>query len=122
MRSKYKELIWRSATCVSLACAGLFGSAVTVFSEAVTPPTEKWQPKDGIYASPGKDFEADCGEAHYIEIELAEKSVSGNEWSCKITKRADTAADAIRLDMTCYDYNLTQTLYPKDPNAGERQI
>src|SRR5262249_19396510 len=27
-----------------------------------------------------------------------------------------------RVDMTCYDYNLTQTLYPKDPNAGERRI
>ena len=24
--------------------------------------------------------------------------------------------------MTCYDYNLTQTLYPKDPKAEERKV
>ena len=111
MRLKYKELIYRPVACASLVGAGLLCSAITVFSqEAATPPTEKWRPKDGVYASPGKDFESDCNEAHFIVIELAEKSVSGNEWSCKINKRTTTAVNAIRLDMTCYDYNLAESL------------
>ncbi len=123
MRLKYKELIYRPVACASLVGAGLLCSAITVFSqEAATPPTEKWRPKDGVYASPGKDFESDCNEAHFIVIELAEKSVSGNEWSCKINKRTTTAVNAIRLDMTCYDYNLAESLYPKDPKAGDREI
>jgi hypothetical protein len=123
MSPNSKVLVGRRAACVGLAFTCLLSSAVTAFAQDTTmPATERWQPKDGIYASPGKDFEADCDEIHYIEIELAEKSVSGNEWSCKVTSRTDTAADAIRLDMTCYDYNLTQSLYPKDPNAGERKL
>jgi hypothetical protein len=122
MSSNSKALLNRRPTCVSLVFISLLTSVVTAFAQGAATPTEKWQPKDGVYASPGKDFEADCNEAHYIEIELAEKSVSGNEWSCEITKRTYTAADAIRLDMTCYDYNLTQILYPKDPNAGERKV
>lgn len=108
---------------MGLVFTSLLISVVSTFAQGIVPPPiEKWRPKDGIYASPGKDFEADCNEAHYIEIELAEKSVSGNEWSCTITKRTNTAVDEIQVDMTCYDYNLTQTLYPKDPNAGERRV
>lgn len=118
-----KLSVYRRAARAGLAFICLLISAtVAVAQGTAVPATERWLPKDGIYASPGKDFEANCEEAHYIEIELSRNSVSGNEWSCEITKRTNTAADAIRLDMTCYDYNLTQTLYPKDPNAGERKI
>ena len=109
MSPNSKVLVCRRAFA-GLAFTCLLISAVTALAQGTAvPATERWQPKDGIYASPGKDFEADCNEAHYIEIELAEKSVSGNEWSCEITKRTTTAADAIRLDMTCYDYNLIRT-------------
>lgn len=109
-----------AGVCMVLNC--LLTSAMTAFAQGAATPTEKWQPKDGIYASPGKDFEADCNEAHFIVIELGNNSVIGNEWSCKIDKRTNTAVDAINLDMTCHDYNLTQSLYPKDPNAMERKI
>lgn len=123
MSPNSKVLVCRRTACVGLALTCLLSSAVTTFAQGTAMPApERWQPKDGIYASPGKDFEGDCDEIHYIEIELADKSVSGNEWSCKITRRTDTAADSVRLDMTCYDYNLTQTLYPKDPNARERKV
>jgi hypothetical protein len=70
------------------------------------PPTEKWRPKDGVYASPGKDFEQDCDEAGYIVIDLAEKSVGGNEWNCKVTKFTGTSPEAIKLNLTCNDLNL----------------
>jgi hypothetical protein len=84
--------------------------------------TKKWRPKDGVYASPGKDFIASCGESAYLGIELTKKWVEGNEWGCDITKIADTAPGAIRVDMTCNDYNLAEYINAKDPNPYERKF
>lgn len=90
--------------------------------DSTKPAAEKWRPKDGLYASPDKDFESQCGEYGDVIVELAEKSISGNEWSCKITKLTDTAPDAIKLDMTCYDYNLAESLNSRDPNYEDRKF
>jgi hypothetical protein len=82
---------------------------------------EKWRPKDGVYAGPGKDFVADCGEGQgYIEIEVSKRHVGGNEWGCKVTKVTDTAPGAIRLDMTCNNYNLAESIKaPEDKEFKE---
>ena len=63
-----------------------------------------------------------CGEYGDIIIGLAEKSVSGHEWDCKVTKRTDTSPDAITLNMTCSDYNLAATLFPRDPKSEEKKF
>jgi hypothetical protein len=55
------------------------------------------------------------GEYSAVIAELAENHISGNEWGCKVTKLTDTAPGAIRLDMTCDDYNLAETLGDRDP-------
>src|SRR3954451_2822758 len=60
-----------------------------------TPPEGSWRPKDGIYAAPGKDFAASCDAANNIAIELGGKSVSGNEWSCRVTKIFDLDSNSI---------------------------
>ena len=84
------------------------------------PNTEKWRPKEGTYAAPGADFNARCGEYGDVIVELAEKRISGNEWGCDVSKLTDTAPGAIKLNMTCFDYNLAE--YIKDPNPDERKF
>jgi hypothetical protein len=83
---------------------------------------EKWRPKDGLYASPDKDFEMQCGEFGELVISLSEKSVGGNEWSCKINRLTDTAPSSVKLDITCDDYNLALSIDERDPNAYERKF
>jgi hypothetical protein len=47
-------------------------------------------------------------------VELAERTISGYEWNCKVTRLTDTGPGTIRLDMTCDDYNLAAFL--KEPD------
>ena len=81
---------------------------------------EKWRPKDGRYASPGKDFLSECMESGYFYIDLAKRSIGGNEWSCEVKRLTDTARDSIKLDMNCYDLNLAESLNRPDKNPGDR--
>ena len=98
----------------------LSGVVSTFAQDGGQPAAEKRRPKDGKYASPGKDFESQCTDLGDLDIQYADKSVSGNEWSCKINKVTDTAPGAIRLDLTCDDYNLALALNPRDAKAEER--
>jgi hypothetical protein len=102
-------LVWLSCATTSILA-----------QDSAKTTTEKWRPKDGVYASPGKDFVASCGESAYLGIELTKKRVGGNEWGCDITEITDTAPGAVRLDMSCNYYNLG--LYIKDPNPYERKF
>jgi hypothetical protein len=68
--------------------------------------TEKWRPTDGIYALSGKDFTERCENLGDFSVELREKAITGDEWSCKVIKLTDTGSGAIRLDMSCSDVNL----------------
>ena len=90
--------------------------------DSTKPAMEKWRPKDGTYAEAGKNFESRCGEFGDVTVELAEQSISGSEWGCKITKLTDTAPGAIRLNMTCNDYNLAQNINEHDPNPYDREF
>ena len=83
------------------------------------PSTERWRPKDGVYASPGKDFEQDCDEAGYIVVDLAKKSVGGNEWNCNVTKSTDAGRGAIKLNLTCDD--LKSCIVAEDARRGPIQ-
>ncbi|MBR0774441.1 hypothetical protein JQ543_02590 [Bradyrhizobium diazoefficiens] len=87
---------------------------------AVAPALEKWRPKDGIYAAPGKDFAASCDEANNIAIELKDKFVSGNEWGCRVTNVLDLDPSSIKVEMTCSDYNLANSINrPEDTQFKE---
>jgi hypothetical protein len=89
----------------------------TLAQDAALPVTAKWRPKDGTYASPGKWFAGVCGEFGDLNVELHEKGISGHEWGCKVRKLTDTGPGAIRIDMTCNDYNLAEDL--KKPEETE---
>jgi hypothetical protein len=59
--------------------------------DTTAPATPKWRPKAGIYAIPGKGFEDACGEFQDVIIELAQRAISGHEWSCEVNRLTDTA-------------------------------
>jgi len=92
-----------------LACA-FIAVAPTLAQDAAPPATAKWRPREGIYASPGKGFAEACGEYGNLTVELHDKSISGNEWGCKVRTLADTGPDAIKIEMTCDDYNLAEDI------------
>ena len=117
----FKQKRWLFLQCATLALACLTGASVSALAQDQTKPSaEKWRPKAGTYALPGKDFIDRCGEFGDVIVSLAEKDISGNEWSCEVTKLTDTAPGAIKLDMTCNDYNLAEDIH--DPNPEERKF
>lgn len=87
-----------------------------------TPAFDKWRPKAGVYAEPGKNFQSNCDESGGLTIDLAEKSVSGYEWGCDIKKITDLGSGSLKVDMVCDDYNLAQNVNPRDPNWDSRKF
>lgn len=84
---------------------------------------KKWRPKDGRYTSPGKDFGERCMESDYFYIDLAKRSIGGNEWSCEVKRLVNTAHDTIRLNLKCYDLNLAVGLkMPEDRTFKEIMV
>ena len=117
----FKQKRWLFLRCATLALAcSTAASASALAQDQTKPSAEKWRPKAGTYAAPGKDFIGRCGEFGDVIVSLAEKEISGNEWSCEVTRLTDTAPGAIRLDMTCNDYNLAEDLH--DPKPEERKF
>jgi hypothetical protein len=104
----------------AFALAWLVSISTTILAQDSAKPAEKWRPKDGLYDAPGANLNDRCMDHTEFVVELADKSISGNEWGCKITNLTDQAPGAIRLDMTCSDYNLAEFI--KDPNPEERKF
>jgi hypothetical protein len=104
---------------VALACV-MNASSPVLTQENAKLAAEKWRPKDGIYSDPGVDLYDRCIDHTDFYVDLRKKSVGGNEWSCEVSRLSDTAPGAIRLDMTCYDYNLGISI--NDPNPYDRQF
>jgi hypothetical protein len=116
---------FRSETRPHSCASGIHSrsAGTSTFAQGISKPaTEKWRPKEGTYAEPGANFSLRCGEGGDVIVELKDNSISGNEWSCKVTRLTDTAPGAIRLGMVCYDYNLAESINSKDPNPEERKF
>ncbi|MGY8706362.1 hypothetical protein RAD16_11545 [Bradyrhizobium sp. 18BD] len=101
-----------------LSCAGLSIHA----QEGPKTASDRWRPKDGAYAAPGKDFQSSCNELKDMTIDLRGKSVHGYEWGCTVRKMNDLSQGSLKLDMICNDYNLAQDLEPRDPNWETRKF
>lgn len=84
------------------------------------PAFDKWRPKAGAYAAPGKTFESSCDEGN--DIQIGEKSVSGYEWGCDVKRIIDLGPGSLKFEMICDDYNLAQNLNPRDPNWDKRKF
>ncbi|SFI47506.1 hypothetical protein SAMN05216525_10986 [Bradyrhizobium sp. Gha] len=82
--------------------------------ERPAPAFDRWRPKAGAYAEPGKNFESSCDEGN--DMEIGEKSVSGPEWSCDFKRITDLGPGSLKVEMVCSDYNLAQNLNPRDSN------
>lgn len=106
---------------VAAACLTDLSTLVLAQDDA-KPAAEKWRPRDGLYAGPGKGFIEQCGEFGDVILELGKREISGNEWNCKVTRVTDTAPDAVKLDMTCDDYNLAEFIDNHDPNPYDRKF
>lgn len=107
MSPKVHRALAQSA--VALACA--LGAVAPAFAQdAARRAIAKWRPTEGTYAIPGKGFTEACGEFGDLAIALRKKSVSGHEWGCDVRKLTDTGPDSIRIEMTCFDYNLAEDL------------
>ncbi|MGY8633206.1 hypothetical protein RAD15_12085 [Bradyrhizobium sp. 14AA] len=101
-----------------LPCADLSIHA----QESPKTAPDRWRPKDGAYAAPGKDFQSSCNELNEMTIDLRGKSVHGYEWGCTVKKMTDLSPGSLKLDMICNDYNLAQDLEPRDPNWETRKF
>jgi len=103
--------------------AGLLCVTAPALAEAIAKPAaDKWRPKNGIYASAGSDVDVRCREFGDFSVDLGKKSIVGDEWTCKITKLTDTAQDAIRLNMTCSDYNLVDFIGDPNPERKFKEV
>lgn len=111
----YRPLCFH-AVALAAAITCLLAGATSCYAQQVADVTiGKWRPKDGLYASPDKDFEMQCGEYGDVVIGLKERSVSGHEWGCKIDKLTQRASSVLQLNMTCNDLNLA--LHLKKPEG-----
>ena len=106
-------------SCVGalFALTSLSQSSPAIAQKSLAPPTAEttWRPKDGLYDTSTSDRAEPCSESSFLLLELGDKSVSGNEWGCEIGKLSYTAPGAIRLDLTCHDYNLAEHIGDRDP-------
>jgi hypothetical protein len=112
--------------CAPLLTLGIFltltADVSALAQEAIGSAIDKWRPKNGAYAAPGKNFRSSCDEGNDITIDLGGKSVNGYEWGCRVKKIIDLAPSSLKVEMICNDYNLAQNLNPRDPNWENRQF
>jgi hypothetical protein len=113
-KSNHRRIFYRAV--FGFAC--LLGAATPVLAQQrANPAAEKWRPTDGLYAAPGAGFSASCDQdSDHVLVDLNENEINGHEWGCTVTKLTDAAPGVIRLNMTCDDYNLAESLGDRDPN------
>jgi hypothetical protein len=117
-KQRNRRIPIRSA--IALAC--IISASTPALAQDSAKPAEKWRPRDGLYVVAGTGLHDRCMDDTQLDIDLREKSISGHEWSCEVTRLTDTAPGIIRLDMTCNDYNLAEFINDNDPNPYDRQF
>ena len=99
MNNKLKGYRVLAQAAFTLTC--LFGATTSSCAQdGAKLASEKWRPKDGVYASPGKDFVASCEEsawrASYCPDEQ-QRIYRGKRYSLGIHGTASTRALVIIL-------------------------
>ncbi|WP_404437273.1 hypothetical protein [Bradyrhizobium daqingense] len=116
------RVIRRGILGQAFSAATAIALALPVFAQEPAPPFDKWRPKAGVYAEPGKNFQSNCDDSGGLTVDLGERSVNGHEWGCKVKKIIDLGPVSLKIDMVCNDYNLAQNINPRDPNWENRQF
>ena len=115
--------IYRAYAQSALVLAYAFGTvAPTLAQDAAPPTTAKWRPKNGIYALSGKDFAKRCETSSDFSVDLVEKRITGDEWSCEVKKLTDTGPNAVRFDLSCSDENLEAAIPNPNPDSDEMKF
>lgn len=99
MNSKPKSHRLLAGSALVLSC--LISVSLPAVAQDSAKATANWRPKDGIYADPGAGLGERCMDHTELVIELPDKSISGDEWNCKINKFTGAAPDTVKLDATC---------------------
>jgi hypothetical protein len=60
-----------------------------------------WSPRDGIYATPGADFDDRCTKSGDAVVSLAETSISSDASLCEVSKVEDATEASIKLEARC---------------------
>ena len=102
------------------AVAHFIGGSICAFAQQGSPqPSGKWRPKDGVYMTPGKNFDQQCQEFGNLRILLKRKEIGGIESTCKIAKLTDTVPGAIRLDLVSDDVDTVEDV-DSNPDPKKR--
>lgn len=111
-----------AVTLSALSLAVLIGTSIPALAtDSTKPAPDKWRPKDGLYIRADREFTGPCEDVARFLFELSKNHfVVDERAACKITKIADTAPGAVRLNMICNeseiagddgkDYKETMTL------------
>jgi hypothetical protein len=98
---------------LAFVLALISGAAAPVMAQEVTktlPDSEGWLPKDGVYATPGADFNERCSKfdglvlglkVDGLALELSAGSVSIGENKCNILTQSRWRPNQIHLKMIC---------------------
>jgi hypothetical protein len=78
---------------------------------AAKKSSEKWFPKDGIYATLGAGFNDRCSKFDGLVLGLSDGSISTGENKCNIFIRSDWQPNEIRLEMICNGRTGAETMY-----------
>jgi hypothetical protein len=84
-------------------------------AESAAKTLEKWISQDGVYATPGADFNDRCLKLDGLVLGLSDGSVSLGENKCNIYTRSDWRPNEISLQMICngktgsYEIDLRKT-------------
>jgi len=106
LNGKFKDPDWRASYCSEEDQRLHAEAKARDRAEAEQKATEErlrlnpWRPRDGIYATPGTNFEDRCLKASDATIEFSERSISSGTDKCSVTFIRDEP-DAIKLFATC---------------------
>ena len=104
---KFRSPEWRVVYCPQRAQRAYIESKGRDEAEARQRTTEEqarpaaWRPRDGVYASPGADFDERCMKSGDAAIGLATNSVASGGSSCHVSHVTDMPPNTIRLDVIC---------------------
>jgi hypothetical protein len=85
-------------------------------ADAAAKTLEKWVPKDGVYATPGADFNDRCLKLDGLVLGLSDGSVSLGQNKCNIYNRPDWRPNEINLQMICNGKTGSNEIYLRKTN------
>lgn len=116
VKGKFQKPEWRVDYCPKTP-ADKWPSAFEIKRDAVRQQlkTTQWQPRSGVYASPGPDFNDRCIGRGDAVIELEQISISSGASHCEISSIDSSTQASIKLKARC-------DLKPGDPGQVARSI